>query len=478
MPPPDPNVPASNPFSDFLGKAGEFAVDAAGKLVQVPIRAIQLPFQILSEAVGTPEARRGQLALEQQAQLKGKVTGQEIPFSKSKQYANWLSLGLIPGNQGTRLDASNLPPDQQGRFNQLSDLQQRIVQARTPADFADLLADPTAFESRKPQSAFGKSLADENAGLVPPGTGEALARQPIDPGQALFNPLNPNEPPIIPNPARQSTVFDDPGFLQSSLKLFTPASVEEARRADNIGMLLANPKEEDVTKFFESKSKEATTVGGLRTAYLALTKPYRELGNQYRTFLGSYGQKSEEIPEDIASALQAAGRDLSKLDASGIRDIAFVFQFMKALDPQSTVRESEGRLVVTATSIPQALRAKLEKAINGNFLDPEVRNEIFYAITDVMRTNLKGYDIATQQFGASGARLGVNPDDVTLGGALIGDVQSAIEALEGARGGTPSQGDPKQAYLSSGGDPKDPTAFKRWLIDNGYSLKGGSGNGK
>ena len=65
----------------------------------------------------------------------------------------------------------------------------------------------------------------------------------------------------------------------------------------------------------------------------------------------------------------------SALDASGAGDLALVTGFMKMLDPDSVVRETEFANARETSGLLDSLRATAKKLENGQFLSPQQRKD-------------------------------------------------------------------------------------------------------
>ena len=94
-------------------------------------------------------------------------------------------------------------------------------------------------------------------------------------------------------------------------------------------------------------------------------------------------QQSNKIREEHTKASEEFVKMKNKFetikakaeDPSAAGDVALIFQFMKLLDPQSVVRESEYATAANAGSIPSRIRAQFNKALDGEALAPEIRED-------------------------------------------------------------------------------------------------------
>lgn len=161
----------TNPFLRALGQA-------ATTVAAMPVRAVKLPFQLLGEALNLDAG--ADAAQRQQQQLAERVTGQAVPYSEGRAYANALSLGLIPGNKPMNVDPNTLNSEQQQRFQQLNPLQQALLQAKNPRDFAELLQRDEFFAERQPEKVIKLGATER---LVDPSTNEVL----VQPDRGMLN---------------------------------------------------------------------------------------------------------------------------------------------------------------------------------------------------------------------------------------------------------------------------------------------------
>lgn len=77
---------------------------------------------------------------------------------------------------------------------------------------------------------------------------------------------------------------------------------------------------------------------------------------------------------------------------SAADDMALIFTFMKALDPQSVVREGEFATAQNTTGIPGAIVNAYNKALSGNRLNDQQRAEFSKTVKSVLGGRKKNYD--------------------------------------------------------------------------------------
>jgi hypothetical protein len=99
-------------------------------------------------------------------------------------------------------------------------------------------------------------------------------------------------------------------------------------------------------------------------------------------------------------------------NATAADDISSVYSFMKALDPQSVVREGEFATAQNATGVPDRMKNYYNQMLKGTRLNANQRQDMVntaYRNYSVMRDNYN--NVATQYRGYAQS-AGVNPDNV------------------------------------------------------------------
>jgi hypothetical protein len=102
--------------------------------------------------------------------------------------------------------------------------------------------------------------------------------------------------------------------------------------------------------------------------------------------------KAVEGNKAIANARKALGqfgmlKDLiTKYAASGQSDMAIIFNFMKTIDPDSVVRESEFRAAGKTGSLPQNVQVWWNRMVTGEMLQPQMRKNFMNAAASSVRS--------------------------------------------------------------------------------------------
>lgn len=92
----------------------------------------------------------------------------------------------------------------------------------------------------------------------------------------------------------------------------------------------------------------------------------KELRREYNTLNKNY---------DLVKSAYNRIDSLTFKGEGGAADMALIFNFMKMLDPTSTVRESEYATAANAAGVPQRIRAQWNALRDGNTLTPQMRED-------------------------------------------------------------------------------------------------------
>lgn len=99
-------------------------------------------------------------------------------------------------------------------------------------------------------------------------------------------------------------------------------------------------------------------------------------------------------------------------NATAQDDIAVIFQFMKTLDPTSTVREGEFATAQNATGVPDAVRNAFNKAQNGQRLNPQQRKQMAQTAYRSYQQFRDSYNNVANEYRSYAKDYAVNPENV------------------------------------------------------------------
>lgn len=127
-----------------------------------------------------------------------------------------------------------------------------------------------------------------------------------------------------------------------------------------------------------------------------LRKEFEGLQKDFRQVQGGYER------------LQAAAKNPS---AAG--DLALIFNYMKILDPGSTVREGEFANAQNAAGIPDIVRNMYNRAKSGERLNPDQRNDFVNQAQGIYGAQLELFNQGAAKYRGLAEQYGFDPERVT-----------------------------------------------------------------
>jgi hypothetical protein len=124
----------------------------------------------------------------------------------------------------------------------------------------------------------------------------------------------------------------------------------------------------------------------------------------------------------------------SATDPSAAGDLALIFNYMKVLDPGSTVREGEFATAQNSGSVPDRIRAQYNNIIEGTRLSQNQRDDFVDRAGKLYKSQRNFQNTLRKEFSTTAQSFGLDPltvaPDVTKGIEIIGE-----ESIEIERGG-------------------------------------------
>lgn len=176
----------------------------------------------------------------------------------------------------------------------------------------------------------------------------------------------------------------------------------------------------------------------------------RDEVNLRREFNNRQEVKDFRTVQSAYNSVQAAARNPS---AAG--DLSLIFAYMKILDPGSVVREQEFANAQNAAGVPDRIRNLYNRALNGQRLNPNQRNDFLNQANNLFQTRQQTYRGIENEYRGYAESYGVSPDRVapTQGG------QSQRQRSGNTPGVrfdlTPAQQQARQRVIGSGGRPSE-----------------------
>jgi hypothetical protein len=115
---------------------------------------------------------------------------------------------------------------------------------------------------------------------------------------------------------------------------------------------------------------------------------------------------------------------------SAAGDVALIFNYMKILDPGSTVREGEFATAENAGSVPARVIAKYNKVMRGERLEESQRKDFVNQSENLYKAQLNSQKKLVNQYTDIAKKYGISPDEVILDLMLENEESQKLEGEE------------------------------------------------
>lgn len=190
--------------------------------------------------------------------------------------------------------------------------------------------------------------------------------------------------------AQVGALLTSPTAVQTSVAAGTATAAEKVSQAGALKAAGVEPA-------------AAETTAGIKSA---VNKDQVTLENQMRD---DYLKASKDY-----ITIRDAKNRIDAVETTGAGDMALVFQYMKILDPNSTVREGEYATAVNAAGVPSAIQAAWNRLIGGGTLGDKARKDIRAEGERLYRAAELQHDNQTLQFKNIASRSGLNTNNVII----------------------------------------------------------------
>lgn len=200
----------------------------------------------------------------------------------------------------------------------------------------------------------------------------------------------------------------NPEYADYSDDVIDKVIVEQAK-------LKFSPSEYGVTKtdsgdviFFNKKdpNKRVTVPGGGMGSLN--TKQILSLENDLRNFYKDNSKPFVTV-RDAYTRIQA-----SAVDPSAAGDLALIFNYMKLLDPGSTVREGEFATAQNSAGVPERIRSLFNRAINGERLSEPQRQDFVNRSNTLFASAQKNHLSFKDQVKRIAEARGADPNQIII----------------------------------------------------------------
>jgi hypothetical protein len=149
----------------------------------------------------------------------------------------------------------------------------------------------------------------------------------------------------------------------------------------------------------------------------------------------------------IANAWDRISASAEAPSAAG--DLALIFNYMKMLDPGSTVREGEFANAQNATGVPGQIRNLFNRVSTGERLSPPQRTDFLSQAQGIFEASKGRADNIINEYVSLGERYGLTRDDVVIERGAAPSIAAP-----------PAIGEIRDGYKYVGPDPADPASWE------------------
>lgn len=380
------------------------------------------------EPTFTPEQRQGQLEEQQINLAEEQIVNSTMQQAQAKREQvqkqnTWRDLTSDPDLAENMLKLQKLDPQMaSGVANilvsrdkaQINELQEQAIQAnRFESGLAQLALDPKvsdsdikgAIRNRAAQLQEIGAPIDKLGPLMDMSRDEIVSsmRTRMAMSQGAYNAAEKAKPIVLADGAQLRGA--DGSLIAENVKEESPLKKQKLQlEQKKLSMEMAKLDNPPPPDFKEVQS--------LRKEFAAETKSFLDVNDAYTRVLES------------------------AKDPSPAGDMALIFNYMKVLDPGSTVREGEFATAQQAGSIPQSIIAKYNKARDGTILEDGQRKDFVDRAGKLFEGAARNNKKREAEYTRLAKLRGINPDEVIVNRDLSGgDIELDADAQEAIRMG-------------------------------------------
>ena len=113
--------------------------------------------------------------------------------------------------------------------------------------------------------------------------------------------------------------------------------------------------------------------------------------------------------------------EASSADPSAAGDLSLIFNYMKLLDPNSVVRESEFATAQNSAGVPDRIRNIYNRVLEGKRLAPDQRNDFVNRAGRLFKRSERQQGSRIKEYTRLAKRSGVSPEDVIVDLGIVSD---------------------------------------------------------
>lgn len=205
-----------------------------------------------------------------------------------------------------------------------------------------------------------------------------------------------------------------PQFAQRIPERFDPKwQMSQIAGADDVIKNMEAQKGRDVTTQGQNLAAATARRGQDMTASTAAAGHAATAGKNRNEQENKMRDDFATMSKDFVKVRDAHQRVLeSAQDPSAAGDLALIFNYMKVLDPGSTVREGEFANAQNSGGLDQRVVAQYNSVLRGERLAPEVRNDFVNRSGRLYEGAVKNQETIESDFEGKASRAGARPEQI------------------------------------------------------------------
>jgi len=200
----------------------------------------------------------------------------------------------------------------------------------------------------------------------------------------------------------------------------------DANKLAALGVMSGNPQLMQLAQFKQAQENRAEDLarGSAETTY----KKEQAIFDTEKGLRGEFKDRTKSFMEQR----DAFGRIVnSAKDPSGAGDLSLIFNYMKVLDPGSTVREGEFAQVGKAGGLPAEIQGMFNRIQGGERLTPEVRKDLVSRAGELYKGAEEQTNILADEYRGLASQYGAKPERVVGKFGLPDKIKKDYESLIG-----------------------------------------------
>lgn len=228
---------------------------------------------------------------------------------------------------------------------------------------------------------IGSGIGPYQIGYQIPGTGTPATPAKFDYEGAMAQALARGDTNMVNTLLSAKGGGKDTPFAKINPKEYTPESIRAFTKTGDYASLVPGADKADADTTFKQE-------GALRDDFTKLSKTFLDVRD-------AYGRIKESAKEPSAAG-----------------DLALVFNYMKMLDPGSTVREGEFATAQNSAGIPDRVRAMYNKSVSGERLADNTRSDFVKRSHMLYERQLKNHRKLEDQFKGLAKKYSLNKERI------------------------------------------------------------------